>query len=82
MNASNSIHSPDALKPVLNTLQLWGMAVGLVISGIYFGWSFGWATAGTLGFTITALFIVFGYVYFCMTVHKRVNRTMIPFDET
>ena len=64
MNTSNPLHKPDVLKPVLNTLQLWGMAVGLVISGIYFGWSFGWATAGTLGFTITALFIAAMYTTF------------------
>ena len=34
----------------LGTWQLWGIAVGLVISGEYFGWSYGWAQAGTLGF--------------------------------
>ena len=38
----------SVLKPVLGTLQLWGIAVGLVISGEYFGWSYGWASAGTL----------------------------------
>jgi hypothetical protein len=36
MTPANPFHIPDTLKPVLNTLQLWGMAVGLVISGIYF----------------------------------------------
>ena len=54
----------DVLKPVLSTLQLWGIAVGLVISGEYFGWSFGWASAGTLGFTVTALFIAAMYMTF------------------
>ena len=39
---STGVHT---LKPVLSTLQLWGIAVGLVISGEYFGWSFGWASA-------------------------------------
>ena len=52
------------LKPVLSTLQLWGIAVGLVISGEYFGWSFGWASAGTLGFTITSIFIAAMYATF------------------
>lgn len=60
---SSSGH-PQGLKPVLNTLQLWGIAVGLVISGEYFGWSYGWASAGTLGFTITALFIAAMYTSF------------------
>ncbi|WP_332878490.1 ethanolamine permease [Massilia sp. S19_KUP03_FR1] len=53
-----------ALKQTLNTLQLWGIAVGLVISGEYFGWSYGWASAGTLGFTVTALFIAAMYTTF------------------
>lgn len=52
------------LKPVLSTLQLWGIAVGLVISGEYFGWSFGWASAGTLGFTVTAIFVAAMYTTF------------------
>ncbi len=54
----------SALNPVLGTLQLWGIAVGLVISGEYFGWSYGWASAGTLGFTVTALFIAAMYASF------------------
>jgi ethanolamine permease len=52
------------LKQSLTTLQLWAIAVGLVISGEYFGWSYGWATAGTLGFTVTALFIAAMYTTF------------------
>src|SRR5450830_1524564 len=54
----------QGLKPVLSTLQLWGIAVGLVISGEYFRWSYGWASAGTLGFTVTALFIAAMYATF------------------
>lgn len=52
------------LKPTLTTLQLWGIAVGLVISGEYFGWSFGWASAGTLGFLVTSAFIALMYLSF------------------
>ncbi|MFZ6778873.1 ethanolamine permease [Undibacterium sp. Ji83W] len=52
------------LKPTLGSVQLWGIAVGLVISGEYFGWSYGWASAGTLGFTVTALFIAAMYTSF------------------
>ncbi|GAB7126273.1 ethanolamine permease [Silvimonas sp. JCM 19000] len=56
--------SASGLRPVLSTWQLWGIAVGLVISGEYFGWSYGWASAGTLGFTVTALFIAAMYATF------------------
>jgi len=49
------------LSASLGTWQLWGIAVGLVISGEYFGWSFGWASAGTLGFLVTAIAIAIMY---------------------
>ena len=52
------------LKPALGTLHLWGIAVGLVISGEYFGWSYGWGTAGTLGFLVTALMVATMYTCF------------------
>ena len=45
-------------------MQLWGIAVGLVISGEYFGWSYGWDTAGTLGFLVTSLFVAAMYTTF------------------
>ncbi|MBC7992214.1 MAG: ethanolamine permease [Rhizobacter sp.] len=52
------------LKPTLNAWHLWGLAVGLVISGEYFGWSYGWASAGTLGFMITAIVVAVMYTTF------------------
>ena len=56
--------SGPALRQTLGTFQLWGIAVGLVISGEYFGWSYGWASAGTLGFAVTAGFVAAFYVAF------------------
>ncbi|PTS85926.1 ethanolamine permease [Pseudomonas sp. HMWF032] len=52
------------LKPTLGTLHLWGIAVGLVISGEYFGWSYGWGSAGTLGFLVTTLMVAAMYTCF------------------
>ena len=52
------------LKRTLSGLHLWGIAVGLVISGEYFGWSYGWALAGTLGFLVTTVFIAVMYTTF------------------
>jgi ethanolamine permease len=45
-------------------MHLWGIAVGLVISGEYFGWSYGWAAAGTLGFLVTTVLIAVMYTTF------------------
>ncbi len=52
------------LKPTLGTLHLWGIAVGLVISGEYFGWSYGWGVAGTLGFLVTSFMVATMYTCF------------------
>ncbi len=52
------------LKRSLKTIHLWGIAVGLVISGEYFGWSYGWSSAGTLGFLITSLVVAAMYTTF------------------
>jgi ethanolamine permease len=56
--------SAPKLTQSLTTLQLWGIAVGLVISGEYFGWSYGWASAGTLGFLAASLFVAAMYSSF------------------
>ncbi len=52
------------LKPVLGIFSLWGIAVGLVISGEYFGWSYGWQSAGTLGFLVATAFVALMYTTF------------------
>jgi ethanolamine permease len=54
----------SSLKATLNGWHLWGLAVGLVISGEYFGWSYGWDKAGTLGFLVTSLLIALMYTMF------------------
>ncbi len=57
-----------ALRRVISTFQLWAIAVGLVISGEYFGWNYGWAVSGTLGFLgatvlVSLLYIAFIFSY-------------------
>jgi ethanolamine permease len=56
--------SSSHLKKVLGPFQLWGIAVGLVISGEYFGWSYGWNTAGTLGFLLATVLVATMYTTF------------------
>ncbi len=55
---------PLQLKKVLKPIHLWAIAVGLVISGEYFGWNLGWAVSGTVGFLIATLVITLMYVTF------------------
>jgi ethanolamine permease len=44
--------------------MLWGLGVGYVISGMYFGWNLGLAKGGTLGLAIATFFIIVMYITF------------------
>ena len=52
------------LKRTLGPLMLWGLGVGYVISGMYFGWNLGLEKGGTLGLAIATGFIIIMYVTF------------------
>ncbi|MEP7279725.1 MAG: ethanolamine permease [Bacteroidota bacterium] len=44
--------------------MLWGLGVGYVISGMYFGWNLGLAEGGTYGLAIATFFSIILYVTF------------------
>ncbi len=44
--------------------MLWGLGVGYVISGMYFGWNLGLEQGGTLGLAIATFFIIIMYLAF------------------
>jgi len=56
--------SKTELTKVLSPLMLWGLGVGYVISGMYFGWNLGLAEGGTYGLAIATFFIIIMYVTF------------------
>ena len=55
---------PATLKRTLGPVMLWGLGVGYVISGMYFGWNLGLPVGGTLGLAIATFFIIILYVTF------------------
>ena len=52
------------LKKSLTPTLLWGLGVGYVISGMYFGWNLGLKEGGTLGMAVATFFIIVMYVAF------------------
>lgn len=52
------------LKKTLGPLMLWGLGVGYVISGMYFGWNIGLEKGGTLGLAVATGFIIVMYLTF------------------
>lgn len=47
--------------------MVWGLGVGYVISGNYFGWNLGLEKGGTLGFVIALFFIIILYITFTLS---------------
>lgn len=56
--------STPQLKKTLGPLMLWGLGVGYVISGMYFGWNLGLVEGGTYGLAIATFFIIIMYITF------------------
>jgi ethanolamine permease len=52
------------LKRVLKPVHLWAIAVGLVISGDYFGWNYGVGKGGPMGMVLATLVVTLMYVTF------------------
>jgi len=64
------------LKKTLGPLMLWGLGVGYVISGMYFGWNLGLEKGGTLGLAIATGFIII--MYLCFTFSYTELACAIP----
>lgn len=64
------------LSRVLGPLHLWALAVGLVISGNYFGWSYGMESGGPMGLLIALIPVTIFYVTFMLSYSELA--TMIP----
>ena len=52
------------LQKTLSPFMLWGLGVGYVISGMYFGWNLGLEKGGTLGMAIATVVIMAMYLTF------------------
>lgn len=64
------------LKKTLTPLKLWGLIVGMVISGQYFGWNYGIAQGGISGFIIAFLLVAIFYSTFIFCLAEM--STMLP----
>lgn len=58
--APQEVKLARSLKPI----HLWALAVGLVISGNYFGWSYGFGAGGPIGLAISTIPVIIFYATF------------------
>lgn len=54
----------NELKKTLNPFQLWAIIVGMVISGMYFGWNYALDFTSPIGFIIAILIVTIFYTTF------------------
>ncbi|MDX2247561.1 MAG: ethanolamine permease [Bacteroidia bacterium] len=54
----------SSLKQTLGPVMLWGLGVGYVISGMYFGWNLGLPQGGTGGLAVATFFVTILYLTF------------------
>ena len=66
----------NTLKRTLTPILVWGLGVGYVISGMYFGWNLGLEKGGTLGLALATLVIVL--MYLCFTFSYSELAAAIP----
>ncbi len=67
MNESPQVTiAAPALKRSLGPLLLWGLGVGYVISGMYFGWNLGLVEAGPYGMLAATTLVTIMYVCFVL----------------
>lgn len=77
-----AIHAPakaekeENLTRVLKPVHLWALAVGLVISGNYFGWSYGFSAGGVMGLALALVPVTIFYVTFILSYSELA--TAIP----
>jgi ethanolamine permease len=58
---------PTELKRSLGPLSVWGMGVGYVISGMYFGWNLGLPQSGPYGMLVATGIVTLMYVCFVLS---------------
>jgi len=63
----SSVLNNQGLQKTLTPIMLWGLGVGYVISGMYFGWNLGLDKGGTLGLAVATFFILLMYVTFSLS---------------
>lgn len=68
--------STAELKKTLSPFLLWGLGVGYVISGMYFGWNLGLEQGGTGGMAIATFFIII--LYTCFTFSYAELAAAVP----
>jgi amino acid permease len=58
------------LKKPLKVIHIWALGVGLVITGLYFGWNFGLPVGGPIGVLVASLFVCVLYLAWVLALSE------------
>ncbi len=65
------------LNKALSSLHVWGLGVGTVIGGTFFGWNYGLEGSGPVGFIISTLIVTIFYFFITRIFYKF--STQLPY---
>ena len=68
------------LKKALTPIGLWAIAVGAVISGMYYGWNYIFASTNFLGAVIALVIATLFYVTFMFLYAELATAVVLPQD--
>lgn len=70
VDAESEYQKKHALKRPLGVLHVWGMAVGIVIAGEYFGWNLGLPSGGPVGMLLAATICCLLYLVWVLALSE------------
>src|SRR5499427_10990279 len=59
-----------ALNKPLGVIHIWALGVGVVITGMYFGWNFGLPTGGPIGVLVASLIVCVLYLAWVLALSE------------
>jgi len=59
----DEFHTQFGLRRSLSGVHLWGVGVGSVIAGTFFGWNYGVEVSGAMGFIVATLIVSLFYIF-------------------
>ena len=59
----NNLNNQGSLKKALSPIGLWAIAVGLVVSGDYYGFAYGFAEGGPVSFLVSFIPVTLIYAH-------------------
>ena len=77
--SEKKVQQAGELKKSLSPIGLWAIAVGLVVSGDYYGFAYGFEMGGPVSFLVSFIPVTLMYVPFLFCYTERISHCAVVF---